>query len=478
MDAVHAAASTFENVFWEAKLRIFMVIFVISAMFLAGCRANNVVENKDAPQDSKNNSETDATKEATTDLNQGLAPISTKTFDGIWKLTTYQNPDSVKKITEWKPKPLEYKGELQKKWSMDAWYHENKKLRYYVNEPYRSYPDCWGIFDLFLCNKENDYYLSGFLNPDTGEFSKNVNSLGITDGENIYVDDSSYYSSSYCVRLSDKKELWETILIGGFCSDPKPVHISESCLINIQDCRGDPNESIRRVNTETGKPVWFLELMDSAQISGRYSISNAESNLETIFIEVGEIFRNPINDEYIDSETKGYYKIKPSDGSVSKVDIDPKYDVIGSVRCGEMILMKTLGKRFLIYNPENDEVVEHDIIKQTGYNVTKDTYMQIYYILENKLLISLSDSIESFQYFTYDFKSKKLTNISKENMKSVWVVNGSLIVEYGNKSECIDPETQETLWTIEYQKTGSVQWLDWRGVLTFQENQLVCYTPK
>lgn len=448
-----------------------MVIFVISAMFLAGCRANNVVENKDAPQDSKNNSETDATKEATTDLNQGLAPISTKTFDGIWKLTTYQNPDSVKKITEWIPAKPVFRNQLQVKWKIQVVHVDRKKLRNLLRRPYRSYPNGWGVYDIWL---NHDFEtLSGFINPDTGQVSKFDKSLGLTDGEYLYINDRQDVDLLCCYKLRDMSLLWEgNGIVGGICSTP--LNISNGSLIYNDFCRD--RYVLKRLDPKTGNTVWTLELIDLNQRDLEYGALLHESTSKCLIVEIDEINRHGNKDQT--SDFKDYYKINSSDGSVTKVYIDPKYDVIDSVRCGEMILMKTLDKRFLIYNPENDEVVEHDIIKQTGYNVTKDTYMQIDYILENKLLISLSDSIESFQYFTYDFKSKKLTNISKENANLIQVVNGSLIVEYGNKSECIDPETQETLWTIEYQKEGSVQWLDWRGVLTFQDNQLVCYAPK
>lgn len=297
--------------------------------------------------------------------------------------------------------------------------------------------------------------------------------MGLTDGEYLYINDRQDVDLLCCYKLRDMIMLWEgNGIVGGICSTP--LNISNGSLIYNDFCRD--RYVLKRLDPKTGNTVWTLELIDSEEKNKEYIASLLESTSKYLIIRVKELYRHENKDPTFDF--KGYYKINPYDGSITKVYIDPKYDVIDSVRCGEMILMKTLDDRFLIYNPENDEVVEHDIIKQAGYNVTKDTYMQIYYILENKLLISLSDSIESFQYFTYDFKSKKLTNISKENANSIQVVNGSLIVEYGNKSECIDPETQETLWTIEHKNGGSVKWLDWRGVLVYQENQLVCYAPK
>jgi hypothetical protein len=406
----------------------------------------------------------------------------TTTLDNFYILKTVSNThEDIKTIQQWQPKLLNYKTNLFKRWIIPTEYKYTTNPKHYIIEKYRSYPNSWGVFEMML--EHNSKLFSGFIDPDTGKYNNNLDSLGITDGEYLYINDALIEEPTNCYELGEMKAVWNDMedkyVVGGLCSNPSPLFISKGCLIYINsNCIGDI-DNIIRINPGTGRSNWTLELKESTQQSENLSISLHSANSDFIIIKAVKSLRSDQDaQQFDDNENCGYFKINPTDGSVSKVEIDSKYDVIRSVRCDEMILMETLDNKFLIYNPENDEVVEHDIIKQTGYNVTRDTYMQIDYILENKLLISLSDSIESFQYFTYDFKSKKLTKINKENVNSVKVVNGSLIVAYGNKSECIDPETQETLWTIEHKNGGSVKWLDWRGVLVYQDDQLVCYVPK
>jgi len=197
-------------------------------------------------------------------------------------------------------------------------------------------------------------------------------------------------------------------------------------------------------------------------------------------VKVDEIFRDNDN-KYVSSQNKGYYKIKPSDGSIETFSVDPKYDVIRFVRCGDEILMITTDKKILIYNPENDEIKEHDIVKLTNYHFTNDNGMEVNYISGNKVLIAIDSGLITgkitLKYYIYDYKTNRLTSLDKYKVDFIQTINSSLILYYGIKSQCIDPETLEILWTIEHKNGGSVQWLDWRGVLVVSDDAISCYAP-
>jgi outer membrane protein assembly factor BamB len=393
----------------------------------------------------------------------------------IWTLSTRQIPYKLESINQWNAEFLVYKGELIINWSIKNDSNTTTD-NYRISKPYRSYPNYWGIYSKLILDGE---MLDGLIDPTNGRFTSFYNNLGITDGEYIYTDDAVYPDSSNCIRISDMSVVWKGGTIGSVCSYFPTVFISNESLIYVDSCVGNPNQTIKRVNPKTGEQIWTLELEDSKQEEGKYGITLRESTSKFLIVRISEYLR--VEGEKTKSILKGFYKINPSDGSVSKINIDPKYEINELLRCDDEILMCTNNLEMIEYNPDNDNVIIHDIAESLNLKPSSNIFFDASYIKDSKVLLTVNNfknDTSHLQYFTYDFKSKKLSSISKEKANSIQVVNGSLIVEYGNKSECIDPETQETLWTIEYKKEGSVQWLDWRGVLTYQDNQLVCYAPK
>jgi hypothetical protein len=460
------------------KLKVFLVIFV---MLLAGCGANNVVENMDAPQGSEKQSEIDTSHEASTDLYQKFVPLSTKTFDGIWKLTTYQDLKSVKKITEWKPKPLNYKGELQKKWHFSVYNitFDNDIHGSIPIKPYRSYPRSWGVFDFFSSLKSEERSpISGFINPENGKFNEQYNSLGLTDGEYFYEDDNYSVNVSECYRLSDMESMWtkrkDKNVIGGVCAYPPPVHMTYGSLIYMNsNCVGGM-ESVKRVNPITGNPVWLLETIHEDILT----IWEGSTTKNYFWIKITNRTGKKEKTTEQSFKESSLMRINPEQGSFEKIIINgfTKESILEGI---DDTLWITLEDDTIYTLEDNQTQPSLFEPKKQLKTIHKIKSLTIEGSSNGKILfyVTIEDKNNEHAILLYNPKTGETKELFYQNILSN---NGTFYIDEKDRFVGINLETGETTWILpkEKDKNPSICLIDWRGVLVYQENQLVCYAPK
>lgn len=369
--------------------------------------------------------------------------------DGFWRMRKINSSDLAKKgdnldreLKAWSAKSFESRGELQRIIKIGD---SDMKLL-----GVSGFPNGWLV---------NNRY---FIDPETGnetdidETDEKHLYSGPTDGEYVFGDD--YYhrniGGGICWKLDDNSIIW-TRINDSPMTGSRPYKIVGNKLVSINTfCQA----IIKNINPWTGEEMWSIE-GNSMNAAGKI-VCPSDNKIYVVFN-----FHD--GDKILNSKL---YAI-----GISNADtIDIKTMALNHGDARQAVFMKD--KLWIYFN--KDLLICFDPEKQSSVAEYK---------IEEKKYVSFETIGNSILFDETNFQSNKLNTEILFNTKSgkvnyieaydAFVSNNSLIIREKNQTRCVDPDTLETIWSIN-EPDCEVLWQDWRGVLARNKEGLFVYNTK
>lgn len=369
--------------------------------------------------------------------------------DGFWRVRKTNSSDLIikgdnldRKLKAWSARSFESRGELQRTVKIGDPDMEMLGVS--------GFPNGWYI---------NNRY---FVDPTTGneiDIDKTDEKqlyAGPTDGEYVFGDDFYHrgVGGGVCWNLDDNRIVWvrgnDSPMTG---SRPyKIVGNKLICLITV--CQA----IIKNINPWTGEEIWSIE-GNSTNAAGKI-ICPSDSKIYAIF-------------NFHDGNKVLHSKLYVIDIN-NEGTIDIKTMVLNHGDANQAVFMEN---KLWIYF-DNDTLICFDPERQFSiaeYKIEGKRYIS-FDIVDNSILFDESNfqSSKLNKEMLFNTKSGKVSHIEAYD---VYVSNNSLIIREKNQTRCVDPDTLETIWSIN-EPDCQVLWQDWRGVLVLNKEGLFVYNTK
>lgn len=399
-------------------------------------------------------------------------------------------------VSQWQPKPMDYKGKLVKKWKISS----NSLKAISVNNA-QSMPDGWRI-DAYA---EKSVITDTIIDPSNGKpirpikFSKDYISTWLFADKYIFAEDDECCGAMHKVSLVNPSN-WKKFWVNGWLGMDHHLMIVDDCLI---DGNFGPMFDIQRFDHRTGNVLWRLKLPDIKKtIKPRFYLDNkALFQHRTCFTDDGKLLyvvNDYIFDVFSKEQTKRIgsqsrlvlYRINPKDGSstykdlytfTNRTDDDCSYEYQIHFYNGYLWVIAKDGTLLKI----NTSTMDIDEIFDIGWFNTDDVYLIDGYLINvergiqseklKSMMINLNDPKRIVQIENdFDIANDQLNRFDTK-------YSGQLIVYSKDRIRQITDDKMSTGWYIDTKELGSnpqkakIVMQDWRGVLVVTDNELICF---